>query len=153
MFGTVARSDSAAGRRLRVHRFPPAVAQCTVPLPARAPLPFGRAARGAPARRGELLSVDVRRPRTRTATRHRRPWRPLLLVIGAATVVSLLAADPAAVGLLLDADFLTLSAAVGLAFLGQDVRLWARRAAVTLPVLWCRVGVRLTREQPGSLLA
>jgi hypothetical protein len=79
--------------------------------------------------------------------------RLLLILLGAAFVVSLLAADPAVLGLLLDADFLALSAAVGLAFLRHDGELWARRAAASPPVLWCRVGVRLTREQPRSLLA
>ena len=82
----------------------------------------------------------------------RGPSRLLLLVIGVAVVVSLLAVDPAVLGLLLDADFLVMSTAVGIASLRHDVRLWARRAAASLPVLWCRVGVRLTREQPRSLL-
>jgi hypothetical protein len=97
--------------------------------------------------------VHVRRPHARAATRRWGPWRLLLLLIGAAVVVALLAVDPAALGLLLDADFLTLSAAVGVALLRHDVQVWARRAASSLPVLWCRVGLRLTREQPRSLLA
>jgi hypothetical protein len=75
------------------------------------------------------------------------------VLVGAAVVVSLLAADPAVLGLLLDADFLTLSAMAGIAFLRHDVERWTHRAAASLPVLWCRLGLRLTREQPGSLLA
>jgi hypothetical protein len=88
----------------------------------------------------------VRPPRSRFP-------RWVLLLLGAAAVVSVLAADPAVLGLLLDADFLAASAAVGLALLGHDVRLWARRATSSLPVLWWRVGFRLTHERPGSLLA
>ena len=76
-----------------------------------------------------------------------------LLLLGAAAVVSLLAVDPAVVALLLDADFLVASAAVGIALLRHDVRLWLRRTASSLPVLWCRVGLRLTRDHPRSLLA
>jgi hypothetical protein len=68
-------------------------------------------------------------------------------------VISLLTTDPAALGLLLDADFLVLTAGIGIALLRHDVRLAARRAGTSLPVLWCRVGLRLTREQPASLLA
>lgn len=93
--------------------------------------------------------MDVRRERGHRPTASRL----LLILLGAAFVVSLLVADPAVLGLLLDADFLALSATVGLAFLRHDGELWARRAAASLPVLWCRVGVRLTREQPRSLLA
>jgi len=97
--------------------------------------------------------VGVSRHHAQPRPRRGSPSRLLLLLIGVAVVVSLLAVDPAVLGLLLDADFLTLSAAVGIAFVRQDVRLWTGRAAASLPVLWCRVGVRLTREQPRSLLA
>ena len=78
----------------------------------------------------------------------------LLILLGAAFVVSLLAADPAVLGLLLDADFLALSAAVGLAFLRHDGELLGtpgcrEPAGAVVPGR----GVRLTREQPRSLLA
>ena len=79
--------------------------------------------------------------------------RLLLILLGAAFVVSLLAADPAVLGLLLDTDFLALSAAVGLAVLRHDGELWARRAAREPAGAVVPVGVRLTREQPRSLLA
>jgi len=77
----------------------------------------------------------------------------LLLALGVGVALALLAVDPAALGLLLDADFLAVTAGIGIALLRHAVRRWVRRVGASLPVLWCRVGVRLTREQPGSLLA
>jgi hypothetical protein len=79
--------------------------------------------------------------------------RLLMLLLGAAAVVPLLAVDPAVVGLLLDADFLALAGVVGLALLRGDARLVAHRLAVSLPALWVRAGISLTRTRPRTLLA
>ena len=81
----------------------------------------------------------------------RRRW--ILLLVGAAVAISLLTVDPAALGFLLDADLLVVTAAAGGLLLRHEVRRRAHQAATSLPVLWCRVGVRLTRQRPRSLLA
>jgi hypothetical protein len=88
----------------------------------------------------------------RHGTTGRRLRRVLMLALGAAAVVPLLAVDPAVVALLLDADFLVLAGVVGLALLRGDARLVLGRAAASLPVLWVRSGVSLTRSRPGTLL-
>ena len=75
-----------------------------------------------------------------------------MLLLGAAAVVPLLAVDPAVVALLLDADFLVLVGVVGLALVRGDARLALGRAAGSLPVLWVRCGISLTRSSPGTLL-
>jgi hypothetical protein len=74
------------------------------------------------------------------------------MLLGAAAVLPLLAVDPAVVALLLDADFLALLGVVGITLLRGDSRLVRHRLAVSLPALWVRVGLTLTREQPASLL-
>jgi hypothetical protein len=83
----------------------------------------------------------------------KRAVRLLMLLLGAAAVVPLLAVDPAVVGVLLDADFLALTGLVGLALLRGDARIVAGRVAGTLPVLWVRAAISLTRRRPGTLLA
>jgi hypothetical protein len=60
--------------------------------------------------------------------------------------------DPAALGLLLDADFLVLAGVVGVGLVREDSRLLAHRVARSLPVLWVRTGVALTRESPRTLV-
>jgi hypothetical protein len=82
-----------------------------------------------------------------------RATRLLWTLLGAAAVLPLLAVDPAAVALLLDADFLALAAVVGIALLRGDAGLVRRRLAVSLPSLWLRVGLTLSRERPASLLS
>jgi hypothetical protein len=79
--------------------------------------------------------------------------RRLMLLFGFAAVLPLLAVDPAVVALLLDADFLALAGVVGLALLRGDARLLAHRLAVSLPALWVRAGISVTRWRPGTLLA
>jgi hypothetical protein len=76
----------------------------------------------------------------------------IMLLLAAVALVPLLGVDPAALGLLLDADFLVLAGAVGVGLLREDGRLLAFRLARSLPVLWIRAGVALTRESPGTLV-
>jgi len=83
----------------------------------------------------------------------RTTLRRLMMLLGALAVVPLLAVDPAVVALLVDADFLALAGVVGLALLRGDLLLVAHRLAVSLPALWIRVGVRLSRERPRTLVA
>jgi UPF0716 family protein affecting phage T7 exclusion len=85
-------------------------------------------------------------------TRHRRRLPVLIMLLLAVIALApLVGVDPAALGLLLDADFLMLAGAVGLGLLRADGRLLARRLAASLPVLWVRAGVALTREAPRTL--
>jgi hypothetical protein len=79
--------------------------------------------------------------------------RRLMLVLGLAAVLPLLAVDPAVVALLLDADLLALVGVVGLALLRGDAGLLRHRVAVSLPALWIDVGLRLSRERPRTLVA
>ena len=83
----------------------------------------------------------------------RTTLRRLMVLLGALAVVPLLAVDPTVVALLVDADFLALAGVVGLALLRGDLLLVAHRLAVSLPALWIRVGVRLSRERPRTLVA
>ncbi|HET8665586.1 MAG TPA: hypothetical protein VFM08_14820 [Nocardioides sp.] len=73
-------------------------------------------------------------------------------VLVAAALVPLLGVDPGVVGLLLDADFLLLAGMAGLTMLGADAKVLSSRIARSLPVLWVRVGVSLSRSDPGTLL-
>ena len=87
------------------------------------------------------------KPRTHTVVR----VAAALLV--AVSLLPLLGVDPGVLALLLDTDFLLLAGVVGLTMLGTDARVLARRIARSLPVLWVRVGVSLSRSQPGTLLS
>jgi hypothetical protein len=82
----------------------------------------------------------------------RRLARPLLLLLGALTVISLVGVDPAALGLLLDIDFLVLLATVGVAMLRTDVGVALARLRTRPPVVMVRAGLELTRSAPRSLL-
>lgn len=70
----------------------------------------------------------------------------------AAALLSLIGIDPAVLALLLDADFLLVAGMAGLTMLGTDATVLASRIARSLPVLWVRVGVSLSRSDPGTLL-
>ncbi|HEX3221707.1 MAG TPA: hypothetical protein VHR35_04000 [Nocardioides sp.] len=87
-----------------------------------------------------------------TVTRQRLV-RLVLVVLAAVIVLSVSGADPAALGLLLDVDFLAVTGLVGLGLLGSDLRLLVLRCGRSLPALWARVGIQLTRHRPRSLLA
>ncbi|HET7432743.1 MAG TPA: hypothetical protein VFJ89_14640 [Nocardioides sp.] len=82
----------------------------------------------------------------------RRRVRVCLVVLAAAVVLSVSGADPAALALLLDVDFLAVTGLVALSLVGSDLRVLLTRGAHCLPVLWVRVGVHLTRHRPRSLL-
>jgi hypothetical protein len=73
-------------------------------------------------------------------------------VLVAAALMPLLGVDPGVLALLLDADFLVLAGLAGLTMLGTDATVLASRIARSLPVLWVRVGVTLSRADPGTLL-
>jgi hypothetical protein len=79
--------------------------------------------------------------------------RLLLVALAAVVVLSVSGADPAALGLLLDVDFLAVTGLVGLGLLGTDLRLLVLRCGQSLPAVWVRVGFQLTRHRPQSLLA
>jgi hypothetical protein len=71
----------------------------------------------------------------------------------AAALIPLLGLDPGVLALLLDADFLLLAGMAGLTMLGADATVLASRIARSLPVLWIRVGVLLSRSDPGTLVS
>lgn len=76
-----------------------------------------------------------------------------MLLVTLLALVPLLGIDPGVLALVLDLDFLALAGSVGLALLRQDVGMVARRVGRSLPVVWVRVGVVLTREAPRTLCA
>jgi hypothetical protein len=77
----------------------------------------------------------------------------IMLLVALLALVPLLGIDPGVLALVLDLDFLALAGSVGLALLQQDARMIALRIARSLPVLWVRVGLAVTREAPRTLLA
>jgi hypothetical protein len=89
----------------------------------------------------------------RVLLRRRRRWvvRGLVLVAGLLVLAPLISVDPGVLALLLDVDLVVLLGTVGLGLLAVDLRLLAVRAQRSLPVLWVRVGVSLTREAPRTL--
>ena len=86
-------------------------------------------------------------------TPRRTVVRLLVAALAAAALVPLLGVDPAILAVLLDADFLAVTGLVGLTMLGADARVLASRIARSLPVLWIRVGVMLSRAHPGTLVS
>lgn len=78
--------------------------------------------------------------------------RVVAAALVAAALMPLLGVDPGVLALLLDADFLLLAGMAGLTMLGTDATVLASRIARSLPVLWVRVGVSLSRSDPGTLL-
>jgi hypothetical protein len=85
------------------------------------------------------------------------PARPVLRLVvaalAAAALLPLLGVDPAVLAVLLDLDFLMVAGTVGLTMLGTDATVLGSRIARSLPVLWVRVGVSLTRSDPGTLVS
>ena len=79
--------------------------------------------------------------------------RIAVVALAVAALVPLLGVDPALVALLLDADFLLLAGVVGLTMVGADAKVLASGIARSLPVLWIRVGVTLSRTDPGTLVS
>jgi hypothetical protein len=76
-----------------------------------------------------------------------------VVALVAVALIPLLGVDPAFLAVLLDADFLFLAGVVGLTMLGVDVRVLGSRTARSLPVLWFRVGISLSRTDPGTLVS
>jgi hypothetical protein len=77
--------------------------------------------------------------------------RVMAAALAAAALVPLLGVDPATLALVLDADFLALAGVVGLTMIGTDVKVLGSRISRSLPVLWFRVGVRLTTARSPGL--
>jgi hypothetical protein len=75
-----------------------------------------------------------------------------MLALGVIAVLAAVAVDPAAAALLLDADFLVVLGAVGLAVARGDVRQVAHRLLTSPAAVLCRAGVAVTRSEPRSLL-
>jgi hypothetical protein len=85
-------------------------------------------------------------------SQHRRHLlRAVVVVAGILALAPLVTVDPGVLALLLDADLLLLMGAVGLGLVHTDALVLAHRAARSLPVLWVRVGVALTRTAPRTL--
>lgn len=78
--------------------------------------------------------------------------RRFLHVLGLAAVLPLVAVDPAAVVMLLDAEFLALVGGAGLALLRGDAEIVLHRILSSAVVMDLRTGFVLTREEPRSLL-
>ena len=79
--------------------------------------------------------------------------RFVVVALLAAALLPLVAVDPASLAVLLDVDFLLLAGTVGLTMLGADATVLGSRIARSLPVLWVRVGVSLSRSDPGTLVS
>jgi hypothetical protein len=85
-------------------------------------------------------------------SRHRRHlWQGVGLLAGILALAPLVAVDPGVLALLLDVDLVALLGAAGIGLLSGDARLLVRRASVSQPVLWVRVGVAMTRAEPHTL--
>ena len=78
--------------------------------------------------------------------------RVLAVVLAGAALMPLLGVDPAILAVLLDVDFLVLTGLVGLTMVGVDARRAAYRITRSLPALWIRVALSLTRSDPRTLL-
>ncbi len=74
-----------------------------------------------------------------------------MLLAGIVALAPLVAVDPGVLALLLDVDFLALIGVAGLGLLRGDTRLLVSRIGRSLPGLWVRVGVELTRTSPRTL--
>lgn len=83
-------------------------------------------------------------------THRRRLLHAIMLLVALAALAPLVGVDPGVLALLLDADLLVLVGTVGLGLLWSDLRLLVFRLGRSLPVLWVRVGVEMTRESALS---
>ena len=78
--------------------------------------------------------------------------RVIAVVLAAGALMPLLGVDPAILAVLLDVDFLVLTGLVGFTMVGVDARRAAYRITRSLPALWIRVALSLTRSDPRTLL-
>lgn len=83
-------------------------------------------------------------------THRRRLLHAIMLLVALAALAPLVGVDPGVLALLLDADLLVLVGTVGLGLLWSDLRLLVFRLGRSLPGLWVRVGVEMTRESALS---
>ncbi len=83
-------------------------------------------------------------------THRRRLLHAIMLLVALAALAPLVGVDPGVLALLLDADLLVLVGTVGLGLLWSDLLLLVFRLGRSLPVLWVRVGVEMTRESALS---
>jgi hypothetical protein len=74
-----------------------------------------------------------------------------MLLAGLVALAPLIAVDPGVLALLLDVDFVALIGVAGLGLLRGDTRQLAHRFGRSLPAVWVRVGVELTRTSPHTL--
>jgi hypothetical protein len=93
----------------------------------------------------------VRRIRNAVSRPGRHLPRAAVVLAGILALAPLIAVDPGVLGLFLDLDFVAVIGVAGLGLLRADVRRLSRRLAGSLPVLWVRVGVALTRAAPRTL--
>ena len=74
-----------------------------------------------------------------------------MLLAGIVALAPLIAVDPGVLAVLLDVDFVALIGVVGVGLLRGDTRQLAYRLRRSLPAVWVRVGVELTRASPRTL--
>ena len=74
-----------------------------------------------------------------------------MLLAGIVALAPLIAVDPGVLAVLLDVDFVALIGVVGVGLLRGDTRQLVYRLRRSLPAVWVRVGVELTRASPRTL--
>jgi hypothetical protein len=74
-----------------------------------------------------------------------------MLLAGIVALAPLIAVDPGVLAVLLDVDFVALIGVAGVGLLRGDTRQLAYRLRRSLPAVWVRVGVELTRTSPRTL--
>lgn len=74
-----------------------------------------------------------------------------MLLAGIVALAPLIAVDPGVLAVLLDIDFVALIGVAGVGLLRGDTRQLAYRLRRSLPAVWVRVGVELTRTSPRTL--
>jgi hypothetical protein len=74
-----------------------------------------------------------------------------MLLAGIVALAPLIAVDPGVLAVLLDVDFVALIGVVGVGLVRGDTRQLAYRLRRSLPAVWVRVGVELTRASPRTL--
>jgi hypothetical protein len=74
-----------------------------------------------------------------------------MLLAGIVALAPLIAVDPGVLAVLLDVDFVALIGVAGVGLLRGDTRQLAYRLRRSLPAVWLRVGVELTRTSPRTL--
>lgn len=76
-----------------------------------------------------------------------------VVVLGFVAVMPLVMVDPAAAVLLLDVELLALLGSAGLGLVREDLRMAVARCRCAPSVVLFAAGVRLSREDPRSILA